>query len=268
MRFAEKTVVVTGASMGIGEAIAVAFAQEGAHLVLAARSEALLQEVAARLEATGARGRVLAVVADVTDPVQVAHLADVARSLTGRVDVLVNNAGLGMNGSVDALDLDAWRRCLDVNLLGAVRVIQAFLPAMKAAGGGTIVQVSSVLGKISTPYTGGYNASKHALNAISDALRLEAAPWGIRVVSVYPGSTESNFRTNALGGIDGRKVRLKRVPAAVVADRVVRAVERGERDVYATVRDRLLCWLGTRLPGLADWAVKRAYRLNGESARG
>lgn len=247
--------------MGIGKAIAAAFAREGAHLVLAARSESLLYEVAAGLQAAGMQGRVLTLPTDVANGEQVALLAEVSRSVTGRVDVLVNNAGVGMNGPVESLDLDAWRACLEVNLLGAVRVIQAFLPAMKAAGSGTIVQVSSVLGKISTPYTGGYNASKHGLNAISDALRLEAAPYGVKVVSVYPGSTESSFRANALGGADIRKVRLHRVPAELVAHRVVRAVASGERDVYATLRDRLLCWAGTRLPGLADRIIRRAYGL-------
>ncbi|MFZ5824654.1 MAG: SDR family NAD(P)-dependent oxidoreductase [Bacillota bacterium] len=261
MRFSGKTVVITGASMGIGRAMARTFAQEGAHLVLAARSESLLYEVAAGLQAEGMAGRVLTLPTDVTDGEQVTRLAEVSRSVTGQVDVLVNNAGVGMNGPVESLDLDRWRDCLEVNLLGAVRVIQAFLPDMKAAGGGTIVQISSVLGKISTPYTGGYNASKHALNAISDALRLEVAPHGVKVVSVYPGSTESNFRANALGGQDIRKVRLHRVPAEVVARRVVRAVARGERDVYATLRDRLLCWAGTRLPGLADRIIRRVYGL-------
>lgn len=254
--------------MGIGAAMAAAFAREGAHLVLAARSESLLQAVADQIRAAGGPGRVVTVSCDVTDPTQVSHLAEKALALTGRVDVLVNNAGVGVNGPVESLDLEAWRRCLDINLFGAVRVIQAFLPAMKAAGGGTIVQISSVLGKVSTPYTAGYNASKHALNAISDALRLEAAPWGIRVISVYPGSTVSNFRNNSLGGADVRKVRFHRVPAEVVANRVVRAVVRGERDVYATWRDRLLCWFATRLPRLADWAVKRAYRLQRGSSRG
>ncbi len=258
MRFRGKTVVVTGASMGIGEAIAEAFAREGAHVVLAARSAERLDKVAARIGR--AEGQVVAVPTDVTRADDVAELADRSLAITGRVDVLVNNAGVGMNGAVESLDLEQWQRCLDVNLLGAVRVTQAFLPAMKAARGGTIVQISSVLGKISVPYTAGYNASKYALNAISDALRLEVAPYGIRVISVYPGSTESHFRANSLGEADIPKVRPKRVPASVVANRVVRAVLRGERDVYATFRDAALCFMGSRFPRLSDWVLGLAYR--------
>ncbi|MDB4894323.1 MAG: short-chain dehydrogenase/reductase [Firmicutes bacterium] len=244
--------------MGIGEAIASAFAREGAHVVLAARSQELLEEAAARLPK--GPGRIVHVPTDVTVQAEVDRLATASLAVTGRVDVLINNAGIGMNGAVESLDLEGWRRCLDVNLIGAVRVLQAFLPAMKAAGGGTIVQISSVLGKVSVPYTAGYNASKHALNAVSDALRLEAARDGVHVVSVYPGSTESNFRTNSLGEANTPKVRPGSVPASAVAERVLRAVRRGERDVYVTFRDAALCWVGTRWPRLTDFALKAVYK--------
>jgi short-subunit dehydrogenase len=258
VRFAGKTVVITGASMGIGEAIAAAFAREGAAVVLAARSRDLLEQVAERLDREG--GRVLTIPTDVTRDEDVRRLAEETLAQTGRIDVLVNNAGVGMSGAVAAIDLSEWQRCLEVNVVAPVRVIQAFLPAMKAGGGSTIVQISSVLGKVSVPFTGGYNASKYALNAISDALRLEVAPHGIRVISVYPGSTESNFRVNALGRSDAPKVRIGRVPADVVAARVVEAVRTGRRDVYIRFRDAVLCWAGTRFPRLTDWALGTVYR--------
>ncbi|MDF2627965.1 MAG: short chain dehydrogenase/reductase family oxidoreductase [Symbiobacteriaceae bacterium] len=244
--------------MGIGEALAEAFAEAGAHLVLAARNEGRLGEVANRVGRHG--GKVLAVAADVTREDDVQKLLTVGTHLTGRVDVLINNAGVGMNGAVADLDIDALRQCLELNVVAPVRLIQAFLPVMAAAGGGSIVQVSSVLGKVSVPYTAGYNASKYALNAISDALRLEAAAKGITVISVYPGSTESNFRANSLGAPGAPKVRLYRMTSDTVARRVVTAVKRGERDVFVTRKDALLCWAATRFPRLADRILRTAYR--------
>lgn len=256
-----KTVVVTGASMGIGEALAEAFAEAGAHVVLAARSPDRLEAAAGRIAARGGPGRVVTAPVDVTRDEDVERLLAAGLGITGRVDVLVNNAGVGFNGAVASLDPDQFRRCLEVNLLAPVRLIQAFLPAMRAAGGGTIVQISSVLGKVSVPFTGGYNASKYALNAISDALRLEVGKDGIDVVSVYPGSTESNFRTNSLGAPGAPKVRLYRMSAATVARRVVRAVRGRERDVFITWKDALLCWAATRFPRLADRLLAKVYRL-------
>lgn len=244
--------------MGIGEALAEAFASAGANLVLAARSESRLAEVADRICRQGVKAITVAV--DVTSAEGVQKLAAAALSLNGRVDVLINNAGVGMNGAVSEMDIEALRSCLEVNLVAPIRLIQALLPAMKAAGGGTIVQISSVLGKVSVPYTAGYNASKYALNAISDALRLEAAQAGVRVVSVYPGSTESNFRANSLGAPGAPKVRLYRMTPETVAQRVVKAVRRGERDVFITWKDALLCWAATRFPRLADRMLLTAYK--------
>lgn len=258
MTFSGRVIVVTGASKGIGQAIATAFVAKGAHVVLAARNHDRLREVATGL--ADRRGFVLTVPVDVTDQADVDRLVQQSLTITGRVDVLINNAGVGMNGAVATLNLQEWRQCLEVNLIGATRVVQSFLPAMIAARGGSIVQISSVLGRISAPYTAGYNASKFALGAISDALRVEVAPHGIRVISVYPGSTESEFRANSLGGADVRKVRVGRVQATRVAQRVIQAVRRGERDAYVRWQDAVLCWAGAHLPHLSDFVLRTAYR--------
>jgi uncharacterized protein len=257
--FRGKTVIVTGASQGIGRAIALAFHEAGATVVMAARSIDLLRSIAA--EAPPAAGRLIPCQADVTDDASVQAMADLALAETGRIDILVNNAGLGLNGPVAELGLEQWQHAVQVNLFGAVRCIQKVVPAMRRQGGGQIIQISSVAGRVSVPYVGAYSATKFALNAISDALRIEETPARIQVISVYPGSTESNFRQNALGAQKWPKVRPAKVSAGVVAERVLAASLRGERDVYIRWKDRLLCWFGERFPRLGDWVLRKAYRL-------
>lgn len=254
-----KTVLITGASMGIGKEIALLFAEAGATVVIAARSAELLREVADT--ATSPPGQLLPFPADVTDPQAVQALVDFALRETGRIDILINNAGVGLNGPISDLDLDSWHKAVELNLIAPVLCIQKVLPIMRRLGGGQIIQISSVAGRVSVPYIGGYAATKFGLNAISDALRIEATPDKVHVISVYPGSTESNFRTNALGERKWPKVRPNRVSGRVVAERVLRASLRGERDVYIRQTDRLLCWFGERFPHLSDWILRNAYKL-------
>jgi NAD(P)-dependent dehydrogenase (short-subunit alcohol dehydrogenase family) len=111
----------------------------------------------------------------------------------GRIDAVVNNAGYGQYGAIEDVSEDEWRRQFEVNVFGAISVLRAVLPAMRRARGGTIVNVSSLAGKVTVPFAGAYCASKHALEAISDALRFELAPWRIRVVVVEPGPIGTRF---------------------------------------------------------------------------
>ena len=257
--FNAKTVIVTGASMGIGLAIARAFCAAGATVVAAARSEQALREAAD--QAASLPGRLLPFPTDVTAEMDVQRLVDCALEQTGRIDILVDNAGMGVNGSVAEVDLDQWRQTLELNLITPVMLIQKVVPLMRRQGGGQIIQISSVAGRVSVPWIGAYSATKFGLNAISDALRLEETPSGIQVISVYPGSTESNFRDNALGERRWAKVRPSRVSAERVAHRVLRASLRGERDVYITLVDRFICWFGERFPRLSDFAMRKAFKL-------
>lgn len=178
------TVLVTGASRGIGRATAVRLAQLGWEVVGTVRSDA----AAADLQAAG-NGRITALTLDVTDPEQVAAL-DAA--LPARLDAVVNNAGIVVGGPIETLPIDELRRQLEVNVVGQVAVTQAVLPRLRASRG-RVVFVSSVSGRISTPMTGAYNASKFALEALGDALRLELRPWGIKVSLVEPAQTDTDI---------------------------------------------------------------------------
>ena len=180
-----QVILVTGCSTGIGRATAVEAAARGHRVFASGRRREDLTDLAARGIDT------LAI--DVTDETSVAEGVAAVISRVGRIDALVNNAGYGQYGAIEDVSAAEWRRQFDVNLFGSLAVLRAVLPAMREARAGIVVNVSSVAGKISIPFAGPYCASKHALEAVSDALRVEVAPWKIRVVVIEPGPIGTRF---------------------------------------------------------------------------
>ncbi len=248
-----KTAVVTGASSGIGEATARTLAARGAAVVLAARAEEKLGFLEREILAAG--GRALPVKTDVADEASVRAMVERTVREFGSLDVLVNNAGLGLSGRVAELRPDDLRYLFEVNVIGPLRCIQVALPYMPR--GGRVINVSSVLGKRAIPKVGGYCATKFALNALSEALRVEAAGRGITVTSVYPGTTRTAFRENSRRtGDEKRGWRPRGVPPERVAEKIARAAEKGGREVYVTLPDRLFVAGTTLLPGLTDRVLR------------
>ena len=186
-------ILVTGCSSGIGRATAVALAARGHRVFASARNRNDLAELE--------RGDLTALALDVTDPGTIAAAVENVLSRSGRIDVLVNNAGYGQYGSVEEVTLEEWRAQFDVNLFGTLAVTQAVLPAMRKQQRGRIINVSSVAGKLGIPFAAPYCASKHAIEAMSDALRVEVAPFGIHVVLIEPGPIESRFGDRARSGV-------------------------------------------------------------------
>lgn len=182
-------ILVTGSSTGIGRATALEAAARGHRVFASARR----LESVADLVAKGITPLAL----DVTEPATISEAVQEALRSEGRIDALVNNAGYGQYGAVEDVSLEEWRAQFEVNVFGALAVLRAVLPGMRAARGGTVVNVSSVAGRVAVPFAGAYSASKHALEAISDALRVELAPWGIRVVLVEPGPISTRFGDRA-----------------------------------------------------------------------
>jgi NAD(P)-dependent dehydrogenase (short-subunit alcohol dehydrogenase family) len=180
-----QVILVTGCSSGIGRATAFHAAERGHRVFASARRRTDLAELAERSIET--------VELDVTDGASVDAAVATVLGAAGRIDALVNNAGYGQYGAVEDVTLPEWRAQFEVNVFGAIRLLHAVLPPMREARKGTIVNVSSVAGKVTIPFAGPYCASKHALEAISDALRVEAAPWKIRVVVVEPGPIATHF---------------------------------------------------------------------------
>lgn len=190
-----KVVIITGASMGIGAATARVFAQQGAKLVLAARSADTLAAVAKSLPA---QTETLIVPTDMTDQAQVKALIDTAYERFGRIDILINNAGQSAVGTVATINPDLYRQIIELNLFGPLHAIQAVVPKMQAQGGGVIINISSNVSKMAIPGIGAYASTKYALNGLSLTARNELAADNIRVVLFHPGRTDTDFGKNAL----------------------------------------------------------------------
>jgi NAD(P)-dependent dehydrogenase (short-subunit alcohol dehydrogenase family) len=186
-----QVVIITGASSGIGEATARRLARGGAKVVLAARRAERLETLARAVDPSGAG--VLAVAGDVTDPADRQALVDAALKKFGRIDALVNNAGYGTRGPVELVPVDAIRRNFETNVFSLIALTQLVLPHLRAQGSGCIVNIGSVAGRIARPLSSIYDSTKHALEAITDGLRGELKPFGVRVTLIRPGFILTEF---------------------------------------------------------------------------
>jgi NAD(P)-dependent dehydrogenase (short-subunit alcohol dehydrogenase family) len=189
--FANQVVIVTGASSGIGEATARRLARGGAKLVITARRQDRLDELARELDPSGTA--VHAVAGDITSDSDRRALVDAALAKFGRIDGLVNNAGYGTRGPVEIVPVELIRKNYETNLFSLIALTQLVIPVMRAQGTGCIVNIGSVAGRIARPLSSIYDSTKHALEAITDGLRGELKPWGIRVSLVRPGFIGTEF---------------------------------------------------------------------------
>jgi len=186
-----KVVVITGASSGLGEATARLLSEQGATVALGARRLDRLQSLAGELSHNG--GKAMAIVTDVTHPDQVKQLVDTAVQKFGRIDVIINNAGIMPVSPLERLKLDEWDRMIDVNIKGVLYGIAAALPHMQQQKAGHIINVSSVAGHKVGPTFAVYSATKHAVRVISEGLRMEVTPYNIRTTVISPGAVATEL---------------------------------------------------------------------------
>ncbi len=267
MRFENQTVLITGASSGIGAALAREFASNGAHLVLVARRRDRIQELANELTAAGHRS--IAVEGDVTRDGDMENAVQMALREFGRLDVAVANAGILVSGRIVNLTLDDYRRQMETNTFGVLRTVMAAIPALRETRG-RIVIVGSLIGMVSIPGGTPYCMSKFALNGLADGLGHELAPDGITVTQVLSGFVDTEIYD---------KVQLRRPPHKLIvltapqaAVRIVNAVYRRKRTYILPLPTKMAIFLQRHFPWLVYRAIDRAFRKatrlrEGESAQ-
>ncbi len=257
MELAGKIVVVTGASMGIGEAIAKIFSDHGSSVVMLSRDAGRIEAARARI---GQSERTLAMVCDVRHREDIDRAVGLTLHHFQRIDVWINNAGHGLLDSVAQMEMPACREMFDTNLFGAVAAMQAVIPVMRQQTGGTIINVSSVAGHIPVPFHAAYSATKFALNAIGKAASLELKKEGIHVLTVCPGYVRTGFGENAVQGNELKRVRPGAV-RGITAERVARATLHGylkqKREVIVPWTMHIPVKIYQLLPGVVGWAMGR-----------
>ncbi len=252
-----KVVVVTGASMGIGEAIAKRFATEGANVVLLSRDAARAEAARTRI---GYPERTAALSCDVRHSEEIDRVLALTLHHFKRVDIWINNAGHGLLDSVAEVEMPACHELFETNFFGALSAMQAVIPVMRQQGGGTIVNISSVAGHIPLPFHASYSATKFALNAIGKAAGVELKKDGIHVLTVCPGYVRTAFGENAVRGSQLKKVRpnaVRGITAERVAAATLQGVLKGKREVIVPWMMHVPVKFYQLFPGLVEWGMNR-----------
>jgi short-subunit dehydrogenase len=260
MYFKNKTVWITGASSGIGEAIAYAFAQEGANLILSSRNLSELERV--KKQCQNAQS-VEIIRLDLANHEEIFSIAQKIIDKFGKVDVLINNAGISQRSLAKDTDFKVDTQLIHINLLGTIAVTKAILPAMLKQKAGQIVVISSLMGKFGAPMRSTYAAAKHGLHGFFDTLRAELFRDNIKVLMVCPGFIKTNVSLNALTA-DGSKQGTmddatgKGLPPSVVADKIISAIKKGKEEIYFGGREVIGIYLKRFFPRILSRVVRNA----------
>jgi short-subunit dehydrogenase len=248
--------IITGASSGIGHALALELAREGVRLVVNARRADRLAELAETI--ADSKGQVQTVAGDVTDPATRQKLIDAAVANYGGLDILVNNAGIGAFGRFDSADAERLRRVMEVNFFAITELTRLALPQLKQGTRPIIVNISSVLGHRAVPRSMEYCASKFAVQGFSESLRVELMPQGIDVLVVCPGLTQTEFTVNSIDRTNKPDwPEHPGLPPRYVARKTVRAMQSGRREIMPFAWGRFLCWMNRIAPSLVDRYLAR-----------
>lgn len=257
--YKNKVVWITGASSGIGEALAYEFSRQGARLVLSARRAEVLDDVRARCINAEQH---LVLPLDMTDSASMPrHVVTVLKKF-GQIDVLINNAGISQRSLIKDTPLAIDRRVMELDFFGPVALTKAVLPSMLARGQGQMVAVSSIVGLVATPYRSAYAAAKHAIVGFYDALRAEVFDAGVSVSIIFPGFVRTNVSLSAItadGSVHGQvdEQQETAMPADEFARRAVVALAKGETRIIIAGKEKLAVWLGRLSPELLARVIRK-----------
>ena len=259
-QFNNKTVWITGASSGIGEALAYELAKQGAKLVLSARRKDELERVIKQCHNSEQHR---AVELDLAQSDQFAELVESVWQKAGAVDILINNAGVSQRALVMDTSIDVHRRIMEVNYFGTVALTQGLLPLMIERGSGGVITVSSLVGKFTTPLRSAYSASKHAITAYMDSLRAELHDQGLQFTTIYPGFIRTNLTYKALLGDGSEQNTMDRaqeegMPAEECASRIIRAYNKGKAEAFIGGGETRAVLLKRLFPGIFAKVVRKA----------
>jgi dehydrogenase/reductase SDR family member 7B len=260
--FSNKRVWVTGASSGIGEALCLAFAERGAHIILSARNVAELQRVAAACSQVGAAS-VLVQPLDLTQQAELPTVVAEVLRLSGKVDILVNNGGISQRSLAKDTSLEVDRKMMEVNYFGTVALTKALLPTMLTHQLGHIVTITSLMGKFGAPLRSSYAGAKHALHGFFDSLRAELAHTPIKITLICPGYVRTNISINALTGSGTQQGTMddatdKGMDPKDLARRILRTIESGKNEAYFGGKEVLGVYLKRFLPNYLAKVVAKA----------
>ena len=261
---ADKRVILTGASSGIGWHLALQLAQQGAHVIASARRTARLDELVETFKTnqdanTSTKpGTIIPVTGDVCDRDLQQQLIDTCDQQFGGVDLLINNAGIGAMGRFDDADADRMRKVFDVNFFAIAELTRLALPKLKLGNDALIVNMSSILAHRAAPLKSEYCASKFALHGFSDSIRAELAKDNVSLLLVSPSTTDSEFFDSAIEDQTGKNWKKRgSMPPDVVAAKTIRAIRKRKHEIIMTHGGRFLVWLDRLVPGVANRIMAR-----------
>lgn len=261
MNYPPKTIWITGASSGIGEALAQTYAAQGNHLILSARNRQRLDEVAEHCRKLGAASAEVAPL-DLADEKNIRNTASQVLGIHPKLDVLVNNGGISQRSNAEETPVEIDRKIMETNFFGAVVLTKAALPALMRDNGGQIIVISSVVGKFGFPLRTAYSASKHALQGYFEALRAELHAKHVRVLIVSPGRIRTNISINAIdkegkqhGVMDEGQA--KGMPADVCAKKIIAAAGKNKKELWVGGKEVVMVYIRKYLPRLFHYMARK-----------